>query len=228
MRGDDDRARRLQLTSLDVSSHVGTHCDAPYHFLEQGARIDELRPSSASSAGRRGRRHRAGPAHADHLGAPCTRRRRVRPGVIVLLRTGWDVHRESDAYFTHPYLDGDACARLLALGVRTIGIDAINIDETPAGDLDLERFRCHAQISAAGGVIVENLSGLGAIDFPEPVISVLPLRLAGGDGRARARGRDRGTRLSRGGAAAPGSAPACGPRGASAGCRSPRSRRAAA
>ena len=71
------------------------------------------------------------------------------PGVIVLLRTGWDVHRESDAYFTHPYLDGDACARLLALGVRTIGIDAINIDETPAGDLDLERFRCHAQISAA-------------------------------------------------------------------------------
>ena len=31
-------------------------------------------------------------------------------------------------------------------------------------------------------MIVENLSGLGAIDFPEPVISVLPLRLAGGDG----------------------------------------------
>jgi kynurenine formamidase len=92
------------------------------------------------------------------------------------------VHRESDTYFIHPYLDGDACARLLALGVRTIGIDAINIDETPAGDLDLERFRCHAQISAAGGVIVENLAGLDAIDFPAPLISVLPLRLAGGDG----------------------------------------------
>jgi kynurenine formamidase len=104
------------------------------------------------------------------------------PGVIVLLRTGWDVHRASDTYFTHPFLDGGACARLLDLGVRTIGIDAINIDETPAGDLDLERFRCHAQISAAGGVIVENLAGLDAIDFPAPVISVLPLRLAGGDG----------------------------------------------
>jgi kynurenine formamidase len=31
-------------------------------------------------------------------------------------------------------------------------------------------------------VIVENLVGLGAIDFPEPLVSVLPLRIAGGDG----------------------------------------------
>ena len=172
----------FNVTSLDVSSHVGTHCDAPYHFLEEGARIDELPferflgPGVVVDVTGLAPRtpitweHLA--PHADTFG----------PGVIVLLRSGWDVHRESDTYFTHPYLDGDACARLLALGVRTIGIDAINIDETPAGDLDLERFRCHAQISAAGGVIVENLSGLGAIDFPAPVISVLPLRLAGGDG----------------------------------------------
>jgi kynurenine formamidase len=102
--------------------------------------------------------------------------------VIVLMRTGWDAHRESDAYFAHPYLDGDACGRLLGAGVRTIGIDAINLDETPAGSLDLERFRCHAQISAAGGVIVENLVGLGAIDFAGPLVSVLPLHIPGGDG----------------------------------------------
>jgi len=31
-------------------------------------------------------------------------------------------------------------------------------------------------------VIVENLVGLGAIDFPDPLVSVLPLRIAGGDG----------------------------------------------
>jgi kynurenine formamidase len=44
-----------------------------------------------------------------------------------------------------------ACARLLDAGGRSIGIDAINLDEPPAGDLDLERFRCHAPIRIAGG-----------------------------------------------------------------------------
>jgi kynurenine formamidase len=68
------------------------------------------------------------------------------------------------------------------LGIRTIGIDAINLDETPEGDLDLGRFRCHARMSAADGVIVGNLVGLGAIDFPDPFASVLALRIAGGDG----------------------------------------------
>jgi len=140
-------ADAFNVSRLELRSHSGTHRDAPFHFREDGARIDEL-------------------GHA----------------VIALFRTGWDAHRGTAAYFEHPYLDADACARLLDAGVRTIGIDAINLDETPAGDLDLERFRCHAQISDAGGAIVENLVGLGAIDFAGPFVSVLPVRIAGGDG----------------------------------------------
>jgi len=34
----------------------------------------------------------------------------------------------------------------------------------------------------AGGVIVENLANLGAVDRDRPVVSVLPLALAGADG----------------------------------------------
>jgi kynurenine formamidase len=172
----------FNVARLELGSHSGTHCDAPYHFDPDGARLDELplerflgRGVVVDVAGLEPRAaigwDRIAP-HAAGLG----------PGVIVLLRTGWDAHRTSDAYFAHPYLDGDACARLLDLGVRTIGIDAINLDETPAGALDLARFRCHAQISAAGGVIVENLVGLDAVDFPDPLISVLPLSIPGGDG----------------------------------------------
>jgi kynurenine formamidase len=172
----------FNVSRLELGSHSGTHCDAPYHFDSDGARLHELplerflgRGVVVDATGL-GPRAAIGPErlepYADALG----------PGAIVLLRTGWDAHRDSDAYFAHPYLDGEACARLLELGVRTVGIDAINLDETPAGALDLARFRCHAQISAAGGVIVENLVGLGAVDFPDPLISVLPLSIPGGDG----------------------------------------------
>ena len=37
-------------------------------------------------------------------------------------------------------------------------------------------------IAEAGGVIVENLANLAAVDFPDPFLSVLPLRLTGADG----------------------------------------------
>src|SRR3954452_10443062 len=173
----------FNVTSLDVSSHVGTHCDAPYHFLEEGARIDELPFERFLGPGAvidvTGLAPRT-PITWEHL-APAAGD--FGPGVIVLLRTAWDVHRETDVYFTHPFLDGDACARLLDLGVRTIGIDAINIDETPAGELDRATFRCHDGISRAEGVIVENLTGLGALyGVPRPMISVLPLHLPGADG----------------------------------------------
>jgi kynurenine formamidase len=172
----------FNVSRLEIGSHSGTHCDAPYHFLADGDRLDALplerfvgpgvvvdatglRPRSAIGW------ERLEP-HAAGFG----------PDVIVLLRTGWDEHRATAAYFDHPFLDGDACARLLEAGVRTVGIDAINLDETPTGALDRARFRCHEQISAAGGVIVENLVALGAVDFPEPLVSVLPLSVPGGDG----------------------------------------------
>jgi kynurenine formamidase len=172
----------FNVTSLDISSHAGTHCDAPFHFLESGARIDELPFERFVGTGVIVDATGLDPRTAIGWEVVAPYAAALRPGAIVLLHTGWDVHRGTDAYFTHPYLDGEACARILDAGVRTIGIDAINIDETPAGDLDLARFRCHAQISAADGVIVENLAGLGAVDFPDPFVSVLPLRLAGGDG----------------------------------------------
>ena len=43
-------------------------------------------------------------------------------------------------------------------------------------------FAAHLAVLGAGGVIVENLRGLGAVTGTDPVLSVLPLRFAGADG----------------------------------------------
>jgi kynurenine formamidase len=173
----------FNVSRLELGSHTGTHCDAPFHFLEDGPTLDQLPLERFVGPG----------VLVDATGleprAPITWERLEEradafgPGAIVLLHTGWDARRTDPSYFDHPYLDGDACERLLATGVRTIGIDAINIDETPAGDLDRATFRCHGAISAAAGVIVENLANLQALyGVAAPTVSVLPLRLAGADG----------------------------------------------
>jgi kynurenine formamidase len=165
-----------------MGSQTGTHVDAPYHFLADGARIDELPLElflgPAVVADVRGRAPHAAITWADL--APVAGR--LGPGRMLLLHTGWDAHWGTDAYFDHPFLDGDAAERVVAAGVRTVGLDALSLDETVLGGEPAGGFAAHLAVLGAGGVIVENLRGLDAVRSAEPVVSVLPLRLAGADG----------------------------------------------
>jgi kynurenine formamidase len=172
----------FNVARLELGSHSGTHCDAPYHFLADGARLDALPlerfvgPGVVVDATGLGPRTQIGweriEPHAERLA----------PGAIVLLRTGWDAHRATDAYFDHPFLDGDAAERVVAAGVRTVALDALSLDETVVGGEPAAGFPAHLAVLGAGGVIVENLRGLDTVRSAEPVVSVLPLRIAGADG----------------------------------------------
>lgn len=172
----------FNLLSVTMGSQSGTHVDAPYHFDDATPRIDELPLErfvgegvivDAREAGERGRITTA------HLAPVLDRLQR---GRIVLLRTGWSAHYGTARYFDHPYLDREACALLLERGIRTIGIDAINLDETPDDDHLGEGFPCHHLIAEVAGVIIENLTGLDRIRSAHPLISVLPLAFVGADG----------------------------------------------
>lgn len=104
---------------------------------------------------------------------------RFRPGAIVCFHTSWsETYYGSDRYFDHPFLTGDACTFMLDRGIRTFAIDCINLDETILDDRE-PNFTCHHQIAERGGIISENLTNLSAIDFPNPIVSLLPLRFGG-------------------------------------------------
>lgn len=172
----------FNLLDVHLGSQTGTHVDAPYHFEQDGARIDELDLTLFTGPGVVVDATDLGPRGAvtwEHI-APVADL--IGPGSVVLLHTGWDAHYGTPAYFENPYLDADACQRLLDLGVRTIGLDALNLDETPDDEHPGVGFPCHHLIAGLGGVIIENLRGLGDIDFADPFVSVLPIRLEAADG----------------------------------------------
>jgi len=172
----------FNLLTLHLGSQSGTHVDAPYHFDERTPTIDQVPldrfvgPAVVVDVPGIGARERIGwnhvAPHADRLG----------PGVIVLLRTDWSRHYGRSSSFDNPFLDAEACEQMLARGVRTFGIDAINIDETPDARHPGDGFPVHHLIAEAGGVIAENLRNLGHVDWDDPVVVALPIALEGADG----------------------------------------------
>jgi kynurenine formamidase len=134
------------------------------------------------------------PITPDLLG-PALGRVRLDPGAVLLLATGWSAYWGSAGYLAHPWLTPEAAQAVVHTGVRTVGIDALSVD--PTGD---PGFPAHRVLCGAGGVIVENLTGLDPVvaaqDAGRPVeVFLFPLHLPGADGapvRATARVGGRG------------------------------------
>ncbi|MEU5841485.1 cyclase family protein [Rhodococcus sp. NPDC047139] len=166
----------FELTRIDMGSQTGTHVDAPRHVHSGGAAIDAVAPEVFVGRGVvLDVRAQVGPGSLitpDMWGEPT-----LGPGDIALVRTGWSRYFGTDRYFEHPALEVAACHWLLDRGVRTIGIDAPSVD--PTGD---ETLAAHHVLAGAGAIICENLTDLDSIDFPDPLVSLLPIPFAGADG----------------------------------------------
>jgi kynurenine formamidase len=165
------------LHHVHIGSQTGSHVDAPYHFLDSGERIDEMDLSKFLGPGL------VIPALGKGEQEPITMEDvapyvdRARAGHIILFHTGWSKYAGQDKYFRHPYVHVDVVKALLAKGVRTFCIDCINIDITGGSE-----FPVHDAVAEVSGVIAENLTNFESIDFEDPFISILPIKLARCDG----------------------------------------------
>ncbi|MET9295637.1 cyclase family protein [Streptomyces sp. NPDC003077] len=129
----------LSIDTLTLTSHTGTHVDAPSHYGSV-ARYGDGRPRHIDALplewfyapGMVLDLTGAGPGAVDasFLRARLDRVGRLPdPGDIVLLRTGADALAGTPAYFTDfTGLDASATHLLLDLGVRVIGTDAFSLD----------------------------------------------------------------------------------------------------
>lgn len=182
---------------LSLGTHTGTHIDAPYHFVAEGQTIDKtpldllvsevvVVDLSQLSGGGLTPRERITWAQLE----PYIDSSSLQPGRILLINTGWSkLYYGTDKYLHHPYFAPEVAHKLLSLGVKVIGTDTLNPDETqgPAGG---DGFGFHEVFLGAGGVIAENLTNLEALmeaqnrSTPDSVwvVSLVPLRLIGADG----------------------------------------------
>ena len=163
------------LELLFLSSHTGTHLDAPYHFVKNGIKIhqiplDRLLGNAILIKIKRGKnqaitkndlilfekKYGSIPKHSS-----------------IIFHTEWQKNLNSDFYFiNNPGLSESSAKYLASKEINLVGIDS------PSIDLGKDKtFRVHKILAKNNILIVENLSNLNQISSKKFDFVILPLKL---------------------------------------------------
>lgn len=166
----------VNVARVHLGSHAGTHVDAPFHIDDALPRLDAL--PLERFTGRAVLMDARGLPPRSSIG-PDLLPPGLGPGTVLLVHTGWSQYWGTPQYLAHPHLARETCARIVAAGVRTVGIDALSVDRTPEPGGDDFSPDAHRELLGAGAVIAENLTGLEALPAAPRAVEVFlfPLRL---------------------------------------------------
>ena len=182
-----DYAQSCRVQKLTLAAGIGTHMDAPAHFIPGAAAIADIPlsqlivPVCVLDV--------SGKAHADyeitpedvsefeHQFGP------IAAGCLVLAYTGWSQYWTNPAHYRNVDRNGvrhfpaftAATAKLLvARQVVGIGIDTLSPDSRDAA------FPVHQVILGAGGYIIENVANAHLLPARGAYVLALPLKIVDG------------------------------------------------
>jgi kynurenine formamidase len=194
----DGRGPAWAWYTLTIGEHVGTHLDAPIHWVtgKDGADVASVAATSLigpacvidKTAGTE-----ADPGYlltAGDLEAWEAEHGRIPDRAWVLLRTGWGSRAQDEAAFLNvgpngpetPGPDVEA-SRWLATerSISGFGVETVGIDAGAAGGFD-PPFPLHNMLLGAGRLGLTQLANLERLPVTGALIVVSPLKLVGGTG----------------------------------------------
>ena len=168
------------LELLFLSSHTGTHLDAPYHFLEKGAKIHEisLKKLVSEAVLIQSRKKSNESVTKTDIQKFEKKHGKIASFSSVIFYTGWQRNLQKKYYFTkNPGLSVSAAKYLASKKISLVGIDS------PSIDLGTDsKFSVHQIFAKKGMLIVENLANLDKIKSSKFYLVVLPLKLKNATG----------------------------------------------
>jgi len=168
------------LELLFLSSHTGTHLDAPYHFLEKGKKIHEisLKRLIINAILIKIRKRRDQAITKTDIQKFEKKHGKIPNESTIVFWTGWQKMIKNDSYFVNnPGLSVTAAKYLISKKTNLVGIDS------PSIDLGKEkRFLIHHLFAKNDVLIVENLANLDKIKSWKFQLAVLPMKLKNATG----------------------------------------------
>jgi len=168
------------LELLFLSTHTGTHMDAPYHFLEKGAKIHEISLKKLVSEAVLIKSKKKGGESITKIDIQKFEKKhgKIASFSSVIFYTGWQRNLQKKYYFTkNPGLSVSAAKYLASKKINLVGIDSPSIDLGKDS-----KFSVHQIFAKKGILIVENLANLEKIKSSKFHLVVLPLKLKNATG----------------------------------------------
>jgi len=182
---DYDKGYRLH--KLEIGENTGTHVDAPSHFIEGKAAIDQIPVEELVVAAvviDIKDKVSADPDYrlsANDLVDWEAANGQVPVGRLVIANTGWHTrfsdaiqyaNQDAEGVMHFPGFAPETAALLIERDVAGVGIDTLSIDHGPSQD-----FGFHKAMLGAGKYLIENLANLDAMPAvgATVVIGVLPI-----------------------------------------------------
>ena len=165
---------------LFLSSHTGTHLDAPYHFQEKGEKIHEISLKRLVSSAILVKSRKKGDQLITKTDIQKFEKKhgKIPSGSTVIFWTGWQKMIKNNSYFIrNPGLSTAAAKYLVSKKINLVGTDSPSIDLGKD-----KRFPVHHIFSKNNVLIVENLTNLEKIRSSKFHFVVLPLKLKGATG----------------------------------------------
>ncbi len=163
------------LELLFLSSHSGTHMDAPFHFIKNGLKIHQI------DANRFVRdavilKLKKGPNQSITKKDIIQFEKKfgkILNDATIIIATGWYKNLTKKTYFEkNPGLSSSAADYLSSKKINLVGIDSPSIDVGSN-----KEFSAHKILSKNNIIIVENLANLEKIKSPKFKFIALPLKL---------------------------------------------------
>jgi kynurenine formamidase len=161
--------------AMFMSTHTGTHVDAPSHFAPGLASIDAIPAGRlVCSAVRVRTRKRANQlVEREDLAGE-----KIRQGDAVVIATGWEKQAKSSNYMTENPGLSTGCAKYLAeKKINAVAIDGPSIDAGRDA-----KFTVHKILLTRNILIAENLCNLDKISASRFTLVLTPLKLGGATG----------------------------------------------
>jgi arylformamidase len=162
---------------IGLSSHHGTHIDAPAHMLAGAPALELL--GVDRFVGRACVVDASAPGRAE-IGVDVLKANgdAVAASEFVLFHTGWSALWGQKGYFEDfPILSPEAVDWLCRRGLKGVGFDTVSADPVGA-----PVFANHLAFFRAGLILIENLTGLAPLAGRSFLFSCLPLKMDGADG----------------------------------------------
>ena len=168
-----EEGTEFQIGRIDMVANTGTYLDCPFHRFADGKDLSAITLEQFTDL-------EGIVVRVPFEKSLAVTRRHLEQVPLdgkeaVLIHTGWAKHWNTDQYYEHhPSLTRDAAEYLRDLGVKLVGIDSHNIDDTRTRSRPV-----HTTLLGSDILIVEHLCNLKALPDEGFLFSAIPPKVRG-------------------------------------------------